>query len=107
VHLQAECLGNVGDRGAAVAIAIITECKHNASMPNVLIRDVPADVHSNLQRRAEAAGQSLQQFLTDELKRVAQTPTVAEVVARIAERSGGRVGFDTAVDDVRDERDGR
>ena len=76
-------------------------------MPNVLIRDLPADVHSNLQRRAAAAGQSLQQYLTNELSRVAQTPTIAEVVARIAARSGGTVGFDTAVDDVRDERDGR
>jgi len=73
-------------------------------MPNVLIRDLPADVHSNLQRRAEAAGQSLQQYLTNELSRVAQAPTMTEVLARIAERSGGRVGFETAVDDLRSER---
>jgi len=39
-------------------------------MPNVLIRDLPADVHANLQRRAEAAGQSLQQYLTKELSRM-------------------------------------
>gem|GEM_PF-1221466 len=69
-------------------------------MPNVLIRDLPADVHANLQRRAEAAGQSLQQYLTKELSRIAESPTITEVIARIAERSGGRVGFQTAVDDL-------
>jgi plasmid stability protein len=30
-------------------------------MPNVLVRDLPDDVHTDLQRRAEEAGQSLQQ----------------------------------------------
>jgi antitoxin FitA len=80
------------------------ECKHNASVPNVLIRDLPPEVHASLQRRAEAAGQSLQQYLTIELSRVAQSPTIAEVLERIAERSGGRVGLQTAVDDLHDER---
>jgi plasmid stability protein len=73
-------------------------------MPNVLIRDLPDEVHAGLQRRAEAAGQSLQRYLSGELARVAQTPTMNEVLARIAERSGGRVGFDTAVEDLLDER---
>ena len=80
------------------------DCKHNESMPNVLIRDLPAEVHASLQRRAEAAGQSLQQYLTHELSRVARSPTLAEVMERIAQRSGGRVGFETAVDDLADER---
>ena len=80
------------------------ECKHNASVPNVLIRDLPPEVHASLQRRAQAAGQSLQQYLTTELSRVAQSPTIAEVIERIAERSGGRVGLQTAVDDLHDDR---
>ena len=79
-------------------------CKHNASMPNVLIRDLPDDVHASLQRRAAAAGQSLQQYLTDELARVAKSPTLAEVIERIEQRSGGRVGFDAAVADLQSER---
>jgi plasmid stability protein len=33
-------------------------------MSNVLIRYLPPDVHSKLQRRADAAGQSLQHYLT-------------------------------------------
>ncbi|MCD9623940.1 FitA-like ribbon-helix-helix domain-containing protein [Rhabdothermincola salaria] len=73
-------------------------------MPNVLIRDLPDDVHARLQRRAEAEGQSLQQFLTRELTRVASTPSLGDVLARIDERSGGRVGLDSAVDDLAEER---
>lgn len=69
-------------------------------MPNVLVRDLPDDVHANLQRRAEAAGQSLQQYLATELTRLASTPTMDEVLDRIARRRGGRVGFDTAISDI-------
>jgi plasmid stability protein len=76
-------------------------------MPNVLIRDLPPEVHASLQRRAEAAGQSLQQYLTNELTRVAQSPTVAEVIERIGQRSGGRVGLQAAVDDLHDGRERR
>lgn len=76
-------------------------------MPNVLIRDLPDDVHANLQRRAAAAGQSLQQYLTDELARVAQSPTLADVIERIEQRSGGRVGFDPAVADLESDRSHR
>jgi plasmid stability protein len=73
-------------------------------MPNVLVRDLPEDVHARLQRRAQAAGQSLQQFLTTELTRLATAPTIDDVVARISRRRGGRVGLDTAVDDLTGER---
>jgi antitoxin FitA len=73
-------------------------------MPNVLVRDLPDEVHAGLQRRAEAAGQSLQQFLASELTRLASTPTIDEVLARISRRRGGRVGFDRAVADLDDER---
>jgi plasmid stability protein len=73
-------------------------------MPNVLVRDVPDDVHAGLQRRAAAAGQSLQQYLATELARLASTPTMDDVIARISRRSGGRVGLSTAADDLSAER---
>jgi plasmid stability protein len=82
-------------------------CKQNACMPNVLIRDLPADVHATLQRRAADAGKSLQQYLSAELTALASTPTMEEVLHRISTRSGGRVGFRTAVDDLRTEREER
>ena len=73
-------------------------------MPNVLVRDLPDGVHANLQRRAEEAGQSLQQYLATELTRLASTPTMDEVLARISRRRGGRVGLDRAVADLDEER---
>ena len=76
-------------------------------MPNVLIRDVPENVHVLLQTRAEAHGQSLQQYLTGELRRLAERPSMDEVLARIAARRGGRVGLGQAVQDLAAERDHR
>ncbi len=80
---------------------------HNASMPSVLVRDLPDDVHADLQRRAEAAGQSLQQYLVTELTRLARTPTMTEVLARIGRRTGGRVGLEEAVSDLDEVRGDR
>lgn len=73
-------------------------------MPNVLVRDVPDDVHSQLQRRADERGQSLQQYLAGELRRLAERPTMDEVLARIARRRGGQVGLEQALVDLASER---
>lgn len=77
---------------------------HNACMPNVVVRELPEDVHAELVRRAEAAGQSLQQYLSAELTRIASTPTMSEVLTRVARRRGGRVGLEQAVADLDAER---
>jgi len=79
-------------------------CLHNVSMTNVLVRDIPEEVHAALQRRAELRGQSLQQYLATELARLAQRPSVEELFARISKRRGGRVGLEAAVADLADER---
>lgn len=76
-------------------------------MPNVLVRDLPDDVHASLQRRAESAGQSLQQYLASELTRLASMPTMDDVLARISRRSGGRVGLERAVADLDEEHGDR
>jgi len=76
-------------------------------MPNVLVRDLPDEVHANLLRRAEAAGQSLQQYLSTELTRLASMPTMTDVLTRISRRRGGRVGLDRAVADLDEERSPR
>jgi plasmid stability protein len=73
-------------------------------MPNLLVRDVPEDVHAALQRRAERRGQSLQQFLAGELRRLAERPSVDEVLDRIEGRTGGQVGLEQAADDLAEER---
>ena len=57
-----------------------------------------------MQRRAEQRGQSLQQYLAGELKRLAEKPSLDEVLDRIDRRRGGRVGLDQAVEDLTEER---
>lgn len=73
-------------------------------MPNLLIRNVPEDVHSSLQRRAERRGQSLQQYLASELTRLVARPSLEEVLDRIDRRRGGRVGLRQAAEDLAEER---
>ena len=77
-------------------------------MPHVLVRNVPEEVHRKLTQRARASGISLQRYLSSELARLAEAPTLDEVIARIEQNSGGRVGFRQAVadlDEIRTERD--
>jgi antitoxin FitA len=78
-----------------------------ACMPNVQIRNVSDDVHALLQRKAELAGQSLQQFLHAQLAALAATPTLEELVVRITSRDLGRVSTASAVSALDDERAGR
>jgi antitoxin FitA len=73
-------------------------------MPNVLVRDLPEDVHAALQRKAEQHHQSLQQYLTTELRRLAERHQLGEVLDGIEKHHGGRVGLDQAVEDLAAER---
>ena len=73
-------------------------------MANVLVRDLPDYVHAALLQRAASQGQSLQQFLSIELRRLAEQPSLGDVLDRIEQRSGGRVGLARAVDDLHDGR---
>jgi len=73
-------------------------------MVNVLVRDLPDEVHAALQRRAQRKGQSLQQYLATELRRLAERPTVNDMLDSIERRDGGRVGLSQAVDDLAGER---
>jgi plasmid stability protein len=76
-------------------------------MANLLVRDLPDDVHAALQQRAKRAGQSLQQYLTRELTRIAARPSLDEVLDRIEQRTGGTVGLEQAAADLGTERAGR
>lgn len=55
----------------------------------VQIRKVPDDIHHILRSRAAAAGMSLSDYLLAEIVRLADRPTIAEVLARAAARTGG------------------
>jgi plasmid stability protein len=76
----------------------------NASVPNILVRDLPDDVHRALAHRAEHRGQSLQQYLASELTRLAERPALDELFARVSKRRGGKVGLAQAVVDLDEER---
>lgn len=73
-------------------------------MPNILIRGLDEQTHRTLARRAGDRGQSLQQYLSVELTRLASAPTLEEVLDRIEGHRGGRVGFDEAAADLAAER---
>ena len=85
-------------------VAVECACLHNVSMTNVLIRALPDKVHRKLTERATVAGVSLQRYLTTELTRLAQAPTLEEVTERIERMSGGSVGFEQAVSDLEEAR---
>jgi antitoxin FitA len=79
-------------------------------LKTIQIRDVPDDVHAVLRRRAAAANMSLSVYVLDQVRRLASRPTVAEVLLRAQERSGGGPSVDeivAAVRSAREERDGR
>jgi hypothetical protein len=76
-------------------------------MPSIQIKDVPADTHAILRRRAALANQSLQEFLLARLIEEASSPSLQEVLDRAGGDSGGSVTFRTATEAVRDDRDRR
>ncbi len=76
-------------------------------MTNVQIRDVPDEVHRVLVRRAEQAGQSLQQHLLGELTRLASRPTNAELMARIEARPKPMISVDEILEALDEGRAGR
>ena len=80
------------------------ECMYNACVPNVQVRDVSPEVHEVLVRRAALAGQSLQQYLTAQLARIAAMPTLDEVLDRIEGRSKGSLRAAEVVDALEAER---
>ena len=81
---------------------------HSAYIPLIQIRDVPGPVRDELARKAAAAGQSMQAYLLGELSRLAERPSMAEIVARAQARARAAestVTMDDAVAAVRAARD--
>jgi len=76
-------------------------------MPTVQIKNVPPEVHQVLRRRAAEAGQSLQEYTLALLVDLARKPTLAEIFARIDQRTGGRLTTEFAVAAQRADRDSR
>ena len=66
-------------------------------MPNVHIKDVPAETLAVWHRRAAAANQSLQRYLRSWLIHEASQSTADEVLDRTGGRTGGSLSFADAV----------
>lgn len=55
--------------------------QHNAGMPSITVRDVPASVRDELAARAARAGRSLQEHLRAELIALAGKPSIEDLLA--------------------------
>lgn len=75
-----------------------------ACMPHIQVRDVPEEVHGALLRRAQLAGQSLQQFLSTQLAAIAATPTLDEMLDRIGGQVTSRLSGPDAIAAIDAER---
>jgi plasmid stability protein len=72
----------------------------------IQIRNVPDALHRRLKSRAALAGMSLSDYLLQQIREVAERPTIEEMRARLARRSPVSVSIDP-VSAVRAERDSR
>jgi plasmid stability protein len=76
-------------------------------MPTMIqIRNVPDALHRRLKARAAMSGQSLSDYLLDEMRRFADRPTLDELRARLQSRSPVTPA-ESPEQAVRAERDGR
>lgn len=80
-------------------------CLHPLRMSvMVQIRNVPEALHRRLKSRAALAGMSLSDYLLDEIRRVAERPTIDELRARLHSRTEAALSVPPA-EAVRAERD--
>ncbi len=80
-------------------------CEHVPRMSiMVQIRNVPEDLHRTLKSRAALAGMSLSDYLLNEIRQVAERPTMEEMRARLASRTPV-ITTESTVDILRAERD--
>jgi hypothetical protein len=82
-------------------------CRYAVAMPKMIqLRHVPDDLHRKLKARAALVGLPLSDYLIQEIRRVAERPTIAELRSRLAHRPSIRPTVPPAKA-VRMERDGR
>lgn len=72
----------------------------------IQIRNVPQLLHRKLKSRAALAGMSLSDYLLEEIRHVAERPTIEEMRTRLESRSAVTLPM-TSAEVVRAERDRR
>lgn len=78
--------------------------RHMSKM--IQIRNVPDELHREIKARAARAGMTLSDFLLWEVTRIAETPPVEDVLARIAARERPTLS-ETPAEAIRAERERR
>jgi plasmid stability protein len=82
-------------------------CLHVYCMSGMIqIRNVPEALHRRLKSRAALAGMSLSDYLLNQIREVAERPTLDELRARLERRSGATLPVEPA-EAIRAERDRR
>jgi antitoxin FitA len=75
-------------------------------MKMIQIRNVPDDLHRALKVRAAREGTTLSELIMRELPRIANKPSLEEVLERIKSREPV-TGLETTADLIREDRDSR
>jgi antitoxin FitA len=73
-------------------------------MKMIQIRNVPEPLHRALKERAAREGITLSELLMRELPRIAQRPTMEQVLARIQSRGPAPPELPSAADIIREHR---
>ena len=88
-----------------MSIDMLCTCLHALHMGTMVqIRNVPDSLHRRLKSRAALAGMSLSDYLLNELRQVAERPTLDELQARLRDRAETTLSV-TPADAVRTERE--
>ncbi len=86
---------------------MLCTCNYQFHMSAMIqIRNVPDALHRKLKSRAALAGMSLSDYLLQQIRTVAEQPTIEEMKARLERRPSVPVSVDP-VRAVRAQRDGR
>jgi plasmid stability protein len=72
----------------------------------IQIRNVPDEIHQKAKARAALAGMTMSEYLLQEIAKILERPTRAELLARIAELPPADL-TPAPAEIVREERDGR
>ena len=65
-------------------VDMLGTCTYAASMTMIQVRNVPEALHRRLKSRAALQGKSLSDMVLAELEQLADSPTLAELEARLA-----------------------
>lgn len=81
-------------------------CFNLLRMSMIQIRNVPAALHRKLKSRAALEGKSLSDYLLNEVSRIAERPTLAEMLERLKSHPAENP-IPTPTQVIREERDSR